>query len=253
MSVGLYLCWCLCFHLPLCICLYLFCTLPLTLYVVGLFVLLDSSSSSQTSSGGTVMLDQRCSAAQTPSMTRMEMIPRSTPVSERGMEGGREGGGEGGKWWLRYTLLFVICEVNNCHIQCTARIMITIDHDMRNIHIYNKTFTRLTRHRMSLSPPLDKMNSDDRPSGESLKPPTAPQGMSMHNQHSITEGLITQQTPKTKSRNSVMNMFKRKESGVLVQEGSSVSSALHTSDTAAATSTQRLFMEGYLSKMGDKG
>lgn len=74
--------------------------------------------------------------------------------------------------------------------------------------------------------------------------------MSMHNQHSITEGLITQQTPKTKSRNSVMNMFKRKDNSSVVQEGSTVSSALH--DTPVTT-PQRLFMEGYLSKMGEKG
>ena len=73
----------------------------------------------------------------------------------------------------------------------------------------------------------------------------------MLNQHTITEGLMSQQTPKTKSRNSVMNMFKRKESTPVLQEGSTVSSALHASDTPVTN--QRLFMEGYLSKMGEKG
>lgn len=90
---------------------------------------------------------------------------------------------------------------------------------------------------------------------DSLKAPILQQGqgMSMHNQQSITAGLITQQAPKTKSRGSVMNMFKKKESGPVVQEGSTVSSALHASDTPSSTQPQKLFMEGYLSKMGDKG
>jgi hypothetical protein len=97
--------------------------------------------------------------------------------------------------------------------------------------------------------------SDDRgkqPGADSFKV-TSNQGMSMHNQHSITEGLITQQTPKTTKQRSVMNMFKRKESSSsgIVQEGSQVSNALHGSDTTPTP--QKLFMEGYLSKMGDKG
>mmetsp|Transcript_27981 Transcript_27981/g.47271 ORF Transcript_27981/g.47271 Transcript_27981/m.47271 type:complete len:408 (+) Transcript_27981:107-1330(+) len=102
----------------------------------------------------------------------------------------------------------------------------------------------------------DKM-SDDRvkqQSADSFKISSNPQqGMSMHNQQSITEGLITQQTTKVNKRSSVMNMFKRKESSNanVVQEGSQVSNVMHTSDTPAPT--QRLFMEGYLSKMGDKG
>ena len=91
---------------------------------------------------------------------------------------------------------------------------------------------------------------------DSLKAPIlAPsgQGMSMQNQQSITAGLITQQAPKTKSRGSVMNMFKKKDSGAVVQEGSTVNSALHGSDTPSSALPQKLFMEGYLSKMGDKG
>lgn len=92
-------------------------------------------------------------------------------------------------------------------------------------------------------------------SSDSLSQPILPQGqgMSMHNQQSITAGLMTQQAPKTKSRGSVMNMFKKKESGSVVQEGSVVSSALHSSDTTSAVTNQKLFMEGYLSKMGEKG
>lgn len=101
----------------------------------------------------------------------------------------------------------------------------------------------------------DKLSDDHvkQPSTDSFKINPNTQGMSMHNQQSITEGLITQQSTKVNKRSSVMNMFKRKESSMsnVVQEGSQVSNVLHASDTTVPT--QKLFMEGYLSKMGDKG